>query len=148
MSMVIIDDNIRNEIKRLIKNATEKPTSYETMKKLSKGQPAPGGVNTDFTMYIPEKICVTYTHEEIKEDVMCRHISISVSIKGRVPHPAAIIMIMEEFGFKNIPKSLNPNEWSNLIIWDEKFGDKTQTAINIIEALSGNIYEIMYGRGN
>lgn len=138
MAMLMIDRAVKNAIKMVIDNAAKYPTKWETLKKLSKGEPAPKGRNDEFTIGIPEGFTATYTHEEYlvndKDMVVCRHLSVSVDRKGKVPHEAAVQMIMEEYGFINkIP---------NLAIWPEKFGDG-QTAVNVLEPLDGDMSKIM-----
>ena len=133
MIPLVIDQEVQEKIKKVIKHATNNPTSLETMMKLAKGEPAPGGLNADFTIDIPMGFSVTYTHEE-HPGSMCKHLSMSVHAKDRVPNPIAVEMILKEFGFTNsLSECL---KWGT--VWEEKFGENNQTAINIVEPLNGD----------
>ena len=133
MNPLVIDQEVQEKIKKLIKHATNNPTSLETMMKLAQGEPVPAGLNADFTIDIPTAYAVTYTHEE-QPAGMCKHLSISVHTKGRFPHPEAVQMLMNEFGFTN-----NLYECAKAgSIWEEKFGEEQQSAMNIVEPLNGD----------
>lgn len=144
--VLAIDKSTKEKISAIKKKASENVTPIEVMMKLQEiGGPAPGGLNKDYTLYIPDNYCATYTHEEQPGGVVCRHLSVSVGTPGMLPNPMAIQIIMAEFDFEN--------PLSDAIVWKEKFGDDiqfdengnkygSQVAINIVEPLSGNLSDL------
>lgn len=141
-----IDKATKEKISAIKKKASENVTPIEVMMKLQEtGGPAPGGLNKDYTLYIPNNYCATYTHEEQPGGIVCKHLSVSVSKPGALPHPMAVQILMLEFDFEN--------PLSDAIVWKEKFGDDiqfdingnkygSQVAINIVEPLSGNLDDL------
>lgn len=129
-SLLCITPAVRADIERVKKHASENITD---LSKLSRGDAAPGGLDPKFTIDIPFDYCATYTEEKQKGDILCRHLSVSVSAAGRVPNHAAMDMLMEEFGFIN--------RSTQVVLWTEKFGDNTQHAINVVEPISGDMSE-------
>jgi hypothetical protein len=59
-------------------------------------------------VHLPVGFAVVYT-QEVQPNApppgLCHHISISVDTPYRVPHPAAVEMILEEFGMRPIAES-------------------------------------------
>lgn len=108
MSSVLIlnDPEVMAAIKQLIEKAAARPTSFRDAKRLA-DKKAQGMVenpmNDDLTMTIPVGYRVTYTHEYQREDLICRHISVSVeNARPKTgPNPHAVIEILKMFGFKN-----------------------------------------------
>lgn len=134
MIPLIIDDKVRKDIERVKENAKRNPFSLETMQNLVNGEAAPGGDNPDFVVNIPVAFRVVYTYEEQPGNVICRHLSMSLSASGRVPNPLAVEMVMVEFGFVN-------KRIKDMIWWRERIGDDDDdslTAINVIEPLDGD----------
>jgi len=126
-SIVIIDETVKKKIASIIDHAEKNITTYEQLKNISKGEKNPVGDSDEFTVLIPQAIKAVFSFEEQGKPIgMVKHLSVSVDLTGRVPHPAAVIMIMKEFGFKN--------DLEHCIVFEEKFGDNTLTAINIIES--------------
>jgi hypothetical protein len=76
---------------------------------------------------------VTYTVEEHKEGVPCRHLSIGSPNPARVPVPAAVEMIMPEFGFVG--------DLQNTFSWPEHLL-KGGVAINVLQPMSGKLSDI------
>jgi len=129
-SIVIIDDVVREKIKSIIEHAKANITSYEDLKKVAKGEANPVGDYEDFTVLIPDGIKAVFSYEEQPKPVgLCKHLSVSVNLPGRVPNPAAVIMVMKEFDFKN--------NLDNCIVFNENFGDGTLTAVNVVEPMDG-----------
>jgi len=129
-SIVVIDDVVKEKIKQVIEHANNNITSLETLKKVAIGQANPVGDSEEFTVYIPDGIKAVFSIEDQSKPIgLCKHLSVSVNLKGRAPHPAAVIMIMQEFGFKN--------DLDTCIVWNENFGDGTLNAINVIEPHDG-----------
>ena len=139
MTPLVIDDDVRAEIARIAKNAEANPTPLETMEKLASGDSAPGGLNKEFTIWIPVGFSVTYTHEVQPGNVVCRHMSMSAGDNNKVPHPEAFKMMMELFGFVNTLDDLI--EMGS--IWEEAFSGDTCLAINAVEPLDGNFDSLM-----
>jgi hypothetical protein len=100
---LLIDDEGRAAIKALIEKAEQNVTPLDTVVRLAVKRDEGMAINPmhdAFTIGLPVGFRVTYTHEEQRQCV-CRHISISVGEEGRAPHPHAINLLLEEFGFVN-----------------------------------------------
>jgi hypothetical protein len=137
---LMFNDGVRKEIKALIEKATNNPRSAEFLLAVSEGKvKIHENFNDDFTMYIPTKYSVTYTHEYNIGNVLCRHISISLGSNTSCPHPSAIQMILDEFGFVN--------KLDNLAVWIEDCGGGSFKAVNLLEPVSGNMQDIAKNRG-
>ena len=75
---------------------------------------------------LPVGYHVAYSHERQPIGV-CHHISISVDRAGKVPHPAAVEMILGEFGMAPMGQSV--------CLWIEDVGP-TIKAINIVQLVA------------
>jgi len=130
-TLLVIDGAIQKRIKEVIEFSTANPTPLEVIKKLAetkeKGMLIPD-LNSESQIDIPGGLSVVYTHEEQPNNVICRHLSVSSVLKGRMPSEEAVMMMMNFFGFEN----LNIRE---LTFWIEDCGGE-QKAVNIIEPLS------------
>lgn len=87
----------------------------------------------DFTTHLDHGFQVTLTHEGQPSPAgMCRHLSISIDRPGKLPHPAAIAMIMEEIGFAA------PLDDPHTRIWLEPIaGQRNHEAVNVLQPVSG-----------
>lgn len=116
---------------------------YETVKALTDAR-AKGLVrnplNDELTITIPQGYRVTYTHEHQRPDGICecRHISVSVenAKPGMGPHPAAIAMLLELYGFKNTLQTLIQHG----LVWDTR--DAGDMIIEAVEPLDGDINKL------
>lgn len=141
MIPLIIDDNVRMEIQRVKRNAEKFPISLKKMKKLMKGEGAPGGDDPKFKLLVPAMFKVVYTHETQPGNVLCRHLSMSIADPEKLPNPLAVQMMCEEFGFVNTkidPQQPIPDKPGYLIWWKGKIGEGTLIAINVVEPLDGD----------
>ena len=130
VSAVIIDDEVRKRIKQVKEHAALCKFTLENMMKVATGEAHPVGDDPDFCVHIPQYIKVVFSYDEQPPPIgMCKHLSVSVALEGRIPNPVAIQMIMQEFGFKN--------SLERCITWKEEHGPNTATAINIIEPENG-----------
>lgn len=77
---------------------------------------------------------VTFSHEEQRPGLVCRHLSVSLGEAmpppGLLPHPAAVAALMHEFGFLC--------DLGQLSLWRENLGDE-RIAINVLEPLDGDM---------
>lgn len=138
MAPIIIGPEEKIKIKALIDRATKHPIMIDEIKRrILKG--VPGNINLKATISIPTSTVVTYTHEEIKKGVVCRHMSVSTQIKGRVPSVEAVSMIMEEFGFIN--------SIDKVYRYAEQIGDEDK-AINVIEPLDGDMSKLFRSKND
>jgi len=129
-SLVIIDATVKEKIKSIIEHAEKNITTQEELKKVMAGESNPVGDSPEFTVLIPTNIKAVFSYEEQPPPVgVCKHLSVSVNLQGRVPNFAAVIMVMKEFGFEN--------GLTDCILFTEKFGDGTKTAVNVIEPKDG-----------
>lgn len=126
MRPLLLDDpEVLATIKQLIEKAAARPTPYAEAKRLAEKK-AQGmdinPMNDDLTMTIPVGYRVTYTHEHQREDLVCRHISVSAenAAPNKGPSPQAVVEILKMFGFKNslghMPGWVSKKEDGSLII--------------------------------
>jgi hypothetical protein len=136
MRALIIGEAQRQQIAALKELAAANVTPLRAVVALAKHFSNPTGAapgyNVEFTIKIPDGFTVTYTHEQQRQCV-CRHLSASVSASRKGPHPAAIAMLMEEFGFIN--------KLGALVSWLEPLGNG-DFAINVLEPLDGDIEKL------
>jgi hypothetical protein len=83
---------------------------------------------TELSIELPDGFLVTYSHERQPDPTLgvVRHISISVERPNRTPHPAAVNMILAEFGMQPFDQSLG--------VWIEDV-TATEKAINVVQRL-------------
>jgi len=141
MTPMIIDNNIRKDIKKLIEFAWKKENIIHIAKMIEKGElkdgmPNPVGDKDGHTIFVPANFKVVYSIEDQGEGMngkiglgLCRHLSMSVGQLGRVPNPIGVDMVLEEFGFDH--------PIYECIFWTERFGGKDQMAINAMEPIAG-----------
>ena len=125
---LVITPEVREQMKEVIANAEANPTSLETLALLVAGELQPDHVNKGKTLDIPMGFHVVFTHEHQPNGVL-RHMSVSIALEGRVPHPEAVRMLMEEMGF------LLPLE--ECLFWEEDCGNGN-VAINVVEPVDGD----------
>lgn len=145
---LVIAEAQKEDIRRVVSFAFGHPISLEMMKsrnspraQLRYGQDVsldrandPTPSFTDMPQHwcmIPLGYKVCFSVEEQPEPLSwCRHISISVTEKGKWPNELAVQMIIEEFGFRG--HILKPAADGTLILYQEK----EFQAINVIEKLT------------
>jgi hypothetical protein len=125
---LVIDPAVKDQIREIIALAHERPIPLEVIQLLAAGEPMPQGLHDDFTLVIPMGFPVIYTHE-VQPNGILRHMSMSVNLEGRVPHPEAVRMVMQEFGYVN--------DLEHCIFWEEAVGGG-KVAINVVEPLDGD----------
>lgn len=135
----MIGEAERAEIAALRAQAEANPLMPEFLERASHGfdpadpstRPAPElerFIPLNFTIDLPLGFRVSFTME-LQPAGLCRHISASVDAPNRVPHPAALQMLLAEFGFEN-PLGIDQK------IYAERYGSAL-TAINVIERVTG-----------
>ena len=100
MRPLIIGDDERKKIRRLIDYAHKHIFDMKKMKKLTKGNIRPAGERKEFVIFLPIGFRIVYSLEEHPMGLM-KHLSISVEAAGRYPSIEAVIMILKEFGFNS-----------------------------------------------
>lgn len=101
MRLLVINDEVRSTIKKLIEYAESHQYSLDDLLDIKNKQLSVAGDEPEFSCEIPDGFRVVYTIENQPMGKV-RHISISISgEKGKLPNPAAVEMIISEFGFKN-----------------------------------------------
>lgn len=90
---LIIDDAARELIHRLVAFASDPANHY---------RPGPGaktpGDDPRYVVQLASYRCV-FTHTRMPDMKLFRHLSVSVKKRGKWPHPSAITMLGELFGF-------------------------------------------------
>ena len=98
MRALIIDENAKNQIRKLIEYAEHKPVSLQDMQDTLSGKKKPIGDNLMHVLHLFQGYRVVYS-EENQPMGLCRHLSISVE-GDKYPHPVACEEILKEFGFR------------------------------------------------
>lgn len=147
MTVVIIGPREERQIARAIERAAANPVRWETMKdvaisnpglelKLDERRRKPGVVRPESEHLMLGNVRVAYSHEE-QPTGMYRHLSASVRKPGKLPHPTAMAMICEAFGFSDamcgIMRQIQPVTIEGHI-WLEEF-EPGHSAINVIERI-------------
>jgi hypothetical protein len=135
---LILGPEEKSAIASLIRHAERSVVGFETMMALSRRLfPAGGERNAPLTIEIPHGYRITFTIEEHRPEVPCRHISISIRDGGsRAASGHAVEMIMREFGFRNALQVLLRSG----TVWSEAAA--VGVAVNIVEPLSGNLDDL------
>jgi hypothetical protein len=104
-----IDDTVRADIARACRTAHAAPLDFVSYSKLSKLKPAirarqlPRRAHHELT--IPYGYKITFEIADVRPERPCRHLM--VTGPDRLPEPAAVARIMQEFGYKlPLPKVL------------------------------------------
>lgn len=140
MTPIIINDDVRQQIFQVVQHAWNNIVPIYQMAehgKLKEGMSNPIANDKGHYILIPQAFNVIFSIEDQGTEVKdgrgglgkCRHLSMSINKKGRVPNPIALDMVMEEFGFDN--------PLHHCAIWIEHFGDDNLVAINVLEPLDG-----------
>lgn len=136
MTPLIIDNSVRDNIKKVLTHAYNNIVPlWEQVQKgeLKQGNPNPVGDKDGYTVLIPTAFKVVFSVEDQGDGPrnlgLVRHLSMSISVIGKIPNFLELDMVLEEFGFD---RPLN-----KCIVWGEKFGEHDQTAINVIECIRG-----------
>jgi len=98
MRALLIDEDVRYVIKKLIKYADRNELSLQDLKDTIDGLKEPIGNNPNHACIIPVGHRVVYSIEN-QPKCKCRHISISVDAEGMLPNTEAVKTIINEFGF-------------------------------------------------
>jgi len=128
MLPLVIGPEERAALKQIAAAAAADPVPLEVVQGLTTGELMPEAVNQGKKLTIPMGFVVVLTHEHQVGGVL-RHLSVSIDLPGRVPHPEAVRMIMEEIGFV-LP--LEKCFW-----WEEACGPG-RVAINVVEPVDGD----------
>ena len=129
MSALSIGNEERAQIAALVKKAQEHPVTLEMLKRQMEKSPSLTCHTTrysEFHIKLPVGFSVVLTIEHQPMGV-CRHLSVSISRPGKLPHPAAVSMVMEEFGFQR--------QLSDCHFWSEEF-DANCRSINVLEPIN------------
>jgi hypothetical protein len=93
------------------------------------------GENNEFTIAIPMGYRVTFTHEELFQGCVCRHISVSVDALGMLPSVESVELLLAAYGFVNGVKGC--------YVFIEDYGtyrgQEMAKAINLVEPLDGDV---------
>ena len=99
---MVIDDEVRSQIKACVElaeaNPVDMPSLMERIKDPVKKEHHMAQMNRQ-TVKIPLAFLVTFSIEDGHPVGRCRHMSMSVQKKDRLPHPIGLWMIAKEFGF-------------------------------------------------
>lgn len=99
MQALVLGPHERRKIQGLIAWAKENPISAERLQRTASGKERPIGDDPRFALSLPFGYRCVFSYEEQPQAGLCRHLSISGARPGRLPHPAAVAVLMEAFGF-------------------------------------------------
>lgn len=138
---LLLGINEREKLKILRELAEANPVALARVRALSETETFDKGAGLypfpDQTVDLPLNYRVTFTIDQ-QEHMSCRHLSVSVSNKGRLPTPEAVALLMEELGFIN--------DLRRCFVYPEEF-DPGHNAINVVEPVSGNMRDILRTEG-
>jgi len=106
MRVLILDDDAKKSIKKLMDYAHSHVLSLPMMQKTMTIELAPVGDIPDHVLYLHEGYRVVFSIETQSVGI-CKHLSISVRSNATHPHPAAVEQIMQEFGMGTIKEALS-----------------------------------------
>jgi hypothetical protein len=128
---LIIDEEVRSQIKACVELAAANPVDMPRLMKLIKDPVKKAhhmAQMTRQTVKIPLAYMVTFSIEHGHPCGPCRHMSMSVNREGRLPNEIGLWMIAQEFGF-----------WGDLRDCDAIFPEDLQGhghAINIVQRIT------------
>ena len=99
MAVLVIDDSVREEIKRVVVYAERHRMTIEDLQAITSGEKFPPGYSDEYCLKISDHYKVVYTQEYQPDDTLYHHLSVSVPgrLSGMIPSPEAVMSIMEEF---------------------------------------------------
>lgn len=123
---LIIDDEAKEKIKKLIAYAEQHPYTMDDLLDIYNKQKEPPGDNKEFTIYLQVGFRVVFSIEEQNQGLF-KHLSVSVDHKEKDTFPSiqAVRVIAKLMGFKR--------EVKDCIVRLEDLGDRG--AINVFEAI-------------
>jgi hypothetical protein len=130
-SPLILGESQRADLARLRQQAASEPVDVLAVLKQCK---SPQGRAEHlkrmeaFTIPIPTSFMVTFSVENGHPPGPCRHLSMSVLRRERVPTPEAVWMIAEELGFQG--------GLERCAVWQEDIG-QGDVAINVVQPITG-----------
>lgn len=123
MRIFVVDDQLKEQIKKLIDFAEANPFTMDDMLDVFNKAEVPPGDREGYSLVTPFGVKMVYTIEkQLVGDV--RHLSVGVNKDHAFPDPEIVKEIMRLFGFKN--------EIEKCHVHIEKINE-TRGAINIIE---------------
>ena len=138
MSALILSEEKQKEIDAAVARAREKPMSLEEVKRLALPPETIEVTLADQTQARLEKVtysqcveidvgymaCISFEEQPAG---LCRHLSVSVARRGRLPHELAVEMIAKAFGFQS--------SLMDCRFWLEEIGSG-QKAVNMVELVN------------
>ena len=138
MSVFVVNEKIRKQIRAKITKARKQITPLPTMKKYGYDDDRPTLTheerNAGFLHTHPPQHMIVGSYQiafsfEEQPSGLYRHISVSVAQRGKTPHPTAMQMIIKEFGFDCV---LGAPPSRPARVWLEEF-EPGHHAINVTE---------------
>jgi hypothetical protein len=123
MKPLVLTDEVRSDVARLIQHAKANPLSLAAMRSIMAKTRTPIGDDSDFAITIPLVYRCVYSHEMQPVMGRCRHLSIS-SLDGKLGI-AVVDEIAKLFGFK---EGINSADHA----WKEEIGDG-RIAVNLLQ---------------
>lgn len=121
MRILLINAEVSERIKRCRSFAENNRIPRAHMEQLVAEHKAVGDLDEGYVCRVPDGFLVVYSIEEHPPG-WCRHLSVSVASTDKLPNPAAVDALLEEFGFRGgVLKG-------GVKVWIEG-----KTAINVVE---------------
>jgi hypothetical protein len=122
MRALVLDDEARTEISKVIAYAQDHKINFPSLEKMMAGELYPVGDNAFYACYLNQGYRAVFSFEE-QPCGWCRHLSISVDTRFKLPNVPAVELIMKEFGFSG-----GIYDCTNVWVEDEK-------AINVLQII-------------
>jgi len=97
--VLYINEIIKENIQRMIKNAEANKIDINQMRKISEGLLPAVGYDANFTCNIEHGFKVVFSIEQQLDKNWYRHMSVSINDKSKLPSIPAVELLMQEFGF-------------------------------------------------
>lgn len=133
MSILVIGAEEKKSIARLMKHAEENVVTLDRVMRMFDGTEKSVGDDPNYVVELPRGYRVVFSYEIQPHDRKARHISVSLTGSPKpdsCPSPAAVDMILEEFGFSGRTSPAEV-ESGKILVWLEE----EINAVNCLELM-------------
>jgi hypothetical protein len=121
--ILVIDEESKSSIKRLINYATDHKIDFATLQDVVNTKKPPIGNCPEYVCKLYDGFRVVFSIEQQPDKNWYRHLSVSINDRVKLPSVEAVEMIMTEFGFVGTIKDCQ--------LWIEK--NSIPSAINLLQ---------------
>ena len=128
MRVLVIDDETVREAAKLVARALRQPTNVAALKA---GNIRAVGYDPSHVVTIPMGYRCVFSFELQPEAGLCRLLSVSIDLPGKLPAPEAVDEIAALFGFDQVCTAAQPTK-ANACVWLEDIGPNHK-AVNVVQ---------------